>query len=158
MFRIGQGIDVHALQIGRKLILAGVNIEYEKGLLGHSDADVVSHAIIDAILGAIAKGDIGHWFPDTDPQYKGADSIELLKKVWQEALNLGYSFGNLDITILAQKPKLAPYIDEMKNNLITVFQAKLDQINIKATTTEKLGFTGREEGIMATAIILLTNT
>jgi len=158
MFRIGHGIDVHALQIGRKLILAGVNIEYEKGLLGHSDADVVSHAIIDAILGAIAKGDIGHWFPDTDPQYKGADSMVLLKEVWQEALNLGYSLGNLDITILAQKPKLAPYIDEMKNNLITVFQAKLDQINIKATTTEKLGFTGREEGIMATAIILLTNT
>jgi 2-C-methyl-D-erythritol 2,4-cyclodiphosphate synthase len=153
--RIGHGYDVHRLVEGRKLILGGVDIPYEKGLLGHSDADVLLHAIADAILGAIAEGDIGKHFPDTDPRYKGADSLKLLAHVMELADAKGYCLGNLDATIVAQRPKLAPYIQQMRENIAAVLAAGLDLVNVKATTTEELGFAGRGEGMAAYAVVLM---
>ncbi|WP_298438792.1 2-C-methyl-D-erythritol 2,4-cyclodiphosphate synthase [Geobacter sp.] len=153
--RIGHGYDVHCLVEGRKLILGGVDIPWEKGLLGHSDADVLLHAISDAILGALALGDIGKHFPDTDPQYKGADSRKLLRHVMELAGQNGYRLGNLDATIVAQRPKLAPHIPEMRANIAADLGAETERINVKATTTEQLGFAGRGEGIAAYAVVLL---
>ncbi|BDV44836.1 2-C-methyl-D-erythritol 2,4-cyclodiphosphate synthase [Geotalea uraniireducens] len=155
MMRIGHGYDVHCLVTDRKLILGGVDIPYEKGLLGHSDADVLLHAIADAILGAIAAGDIGKHFPDTDPAYKGADSLKLLQHVVELAGQRGYRLGNLDATIVAQRPKLAPYIEAMRANIARACAADIEQVNVKATTTEQLGFAGRGEGIAAYAVVLM---
>lgn len=155
MIRIGQGFDVHRLEEGRPLIIGGIEIPYEKGLQGHSDADVLLHTITDACLGAIGEGDIGKHFPDTDPAFKDADSAELLSQVWKLVRERGYKLGNLDCTIMAEKPKMAPHIQEMRNNIASLLQAKVDQINVKATTTEKLGFTGRGEGIASLAVVLL---
>jgi 2-C-methyl-D-erythritol 2,4-cyclodiphosphate synthase len=154
--RIGHGYDVHRLTVGRKLILGGVEIPWEKGLLGHSDADVLLHAVMDALLGAAALGDIGRLFPDTEDRWKGADSTELLRKVVSLVEGeKGYRIGNLDCTVIAQAPKLAPYIDEMKNTIALCCGLDPDQVNVKATTEEKLGFTGRGEGISAHAVCLL---
>ena len=153
--RIGHGYDVHRLVAGRKLILGGVDIPHETGLLGHSDADVLLHAIADAILGAIAEGDIGKHFPDTDPAYKGADSLKLLGHVMALARAKGYLLGNLDATIVAQRPKLAPHIPEMRGKIAGVLNADISRINVKATTTEELGFAGRKEGIASYAVVLL---
>ena len=153
--RIGHGYDVHRLVEGRKLILGGVDIPYEKGLLGHSDADVLLHAISDAILGAIGEGDIGKHFPDTDPAYKGADSIKLLMHVMALADVRGYAIGNLDATIVAQRPKLAAHIPQMRENIARALNTGADRINVKATTTEELGFAGRGEGIAAYAVVLM---
>jgi 2-C-methyl-D-erythritol 2,4-cyclodiphosphate synthase len=155
--RIGHGYDVHRLVEGRKLILGGVDIPYAKGLLGHSDADVLLHAISDAILGAIGEGDIGRHFPDTDPRYKGADSLKLLSHVMSLAIDKGYKLGNLDATIVAQRPKLAPHIQRMRENIATVLSAEIDRVNVKATTTEELGFAGRGEGMAAYAVALMEN-
>ncbi|HEY6008420.1 MAG TPA: 2-C-methyl-D-erythritol 2,4-cyclodiphosphate synthase [Geobacteraceae bacterium] len=156
--RIGHGYDVHRLVADRKLILGGVDIPYEKGLLGHSDADVLLHAVADAILGAVALGDIGKHFPDTDPAYKGASSIKLLHHVVTLAAGRGYRVGNLDATIVAQRPKLAPHIEEMRKNLAATLDADVEQINVKATTTEELGFAGRGEGIAAYAVVIMART
>jgi 2-C-methyl-D-erythritol 2,4-cyclodiphosphate synthase len=153
--RIGHGYDVHRLVEGRKLILGGVDIPYEKGLLGHSDADVLLHAISDAILGAIGEGDIGRHFPDSDPRYKGADSLKLLAHVMKLAEDKGFRLGNLDATIVAQRPKLAPHIPLMRQNIAGVLSAEIDRVNVKATTTEELGFAGRGEGIAAYAVTLM---
>jgi len=155
MFRIGQGFDVHQFVEGRPLIIGGVHIPYEKGLLGHSDADVLLHAVADACLGAIGAGDIGRHFPDTDPRYKDADSAELLAHVWSLVRQEGYVLVNADCTIIAQKPKMAPYIEEMKTVIAWLLEVERSQVNVKATTTEKLGFTGREEGIAAQVVVLL---
>lgn len=155
MIRIGQGFDVHQLTEGRPCIIGGVTIPFEKGLLGHSDADVLLHAVSDAILGALALGDIGKHFPDTDSAYKDADSVKLLEHVWKLAREAGYRLGNLDATIIAQRPKMAPYIPEMVRVLAASLEAEEGQINVKATTTEKLGFAGREEGIAAQAVVCL---
>lgn len=153
--RIGHGYDVHCLVAERKLIVGGVEIPWEKGLLGHSDADVLLHAIADAVLGAIGEGDIGKHFPDTDPRYKGADSLKLLGHVMALAVERGYRLGNVDATVVAQRPKLAPHIPRMRENIAAVLGAGIDRVNVKATTTEKLGFAGREEGIAAYAVVLL---
>ncbi|KAF0993506.1 2-C-methyl-D-erythritol 2,4-cyclodiphosphate synthase [Geobacillus sp. TFV-3] len=155
MFRIGQGFDVHQLVEGRPLIIGGVTIPYEKGLLGHSDADVLLHAVADACLGAIGAGDIGRHFPDTDPRFQDADSAELLAHVWALVRQEGYRLVNADCTIIAQKPKMAPYIEEMRAVIARLLEAERSQVNVKATTTEKLGFTGRGEGIAAQAVVLL---
>lgn len=155
MMRIGHGYDVHKLVEGRELILGGVHIPHRLGLLGHSDADVLLHAISDAILGALALGDIGKHFPDTDPAYAGADSLVLLQNVMTLADKEGYALGNLDATILAQQPKLRPHIDTMRANIAKVLNADIAQVSVKATTEEHLGFTGREEGIAAHAVVLL---
>lgn len=154
--RIGHGFDVHAFAENRKLILCGVEVENDKGLLGHSDADVATHAVMDALLGAAAKGDIGRHFPDTDEKYKGADSLKLMERVMEIISSDGYTVSNIDVTIIAQKPKLAPFIDKMAENLARVAGIKKSQVNVKATTTEKLGFTGRGEGIATEAVCLLT--
>lgn len=156
MIRIGHGYDVHRLTEGRRLIIGGVNIPHETGLLGHSDADVLVHAIMDSMLGALALGDIGKHFPDTDENYKGADSIELLRKVTKIIENHGYAVSNIDSTILAQAPKLAPYIDEMRENIASAIGIEVDRVSVKATTEEKLGFTGEKKGIAAHAVCLLT--
>ena len=153
--RVGTGYDVHRLTEGRKLILGGVDIPYEKGLDGHSDADVMVHALMDALLGAAGLGDIGRHFPDTDPQYKGISSLKLLEIVNQRIHEAGYELGNADVTIIAQRPKLAGYISQMEENLAAVLGADMRQINVKATTTEKLGFTGRGEGIAAEAACII---
>ncbi|MGG0719835.1 2-C-methyl-D-erythritol 2,4-cyclodiphosphate synthase [Robertmurraya massiliosenegalensis] len=155
MFRIGQGFDVHQLTEGRPLIMGGIEIPYEKGLLGHSDADVLLHTITDACLGAIGEGDIGKHFPDTDPDFKDADSAKLLIHIWQIIKEKGYELVNADCTIIAQKPKMAPYIEPMKIRIAELLECEPGQINVKATTTEKLGFTGRGEGIAAQAVVLL---
>jgi len=155
--RIGHGYDVHRLVTGRKLILGGVEIPYGKGLLGHSDADVLLHAISDAILGAIGEGDIGKHFPDTDPEYKGISSIKLLRHVMALAVGKGFVLGNLDATIVAQRPKLAPYIREMCTNIARALETEPERINVKATTTEELGFAGRGEGMASYAVALLVN-
>jgi 2-C-methyl-D-erythritol 2,4-cyclodiphosphate synthase len=157
MIRVGQGFDVHQLVEGRPCIIGGVNIPFEKGLLGHSDADVLLHAISDAILGALALGDIGKHFPDTDAAFKDADSVKLLEQVWQLAKEHGYKLGNADATIIAQAPKMAPYIPQMVNVIARALECGELQINVKATTSEQLGFTGRGEGIAAQAIVLLIN-
>lgn len=154
--RIGHGYDVHRLVEERKLIMGGVEIPYEKGLLGHSDADVLLHAIADALLGALAMGDIGKHFPDTDPAFKGADSMKLLEHVVGLIGAKGYCVGNLDATIIAQKPKMAPYIQTMRENIARACGVEVDRINVKATTEEGLGFTGTGEGISAHAVVLLT--
>ncbi|MDO6355499.1 2-C-methyl-D-erythritol 2,4-cyclodiphosphate synthase [Caloramator sp. CAR-1] len=156
--RIGHGYDVHRLVEGRKLILGGVEIPYEKGLLGHSDADVLVHAIMDAILGAAALGDIGRHFPDTDEKFKGADSLKLLEEVKKLIEIKGYSISNIDATIIAQRPKLMPYIEKMRENISKTLNISIDDINIKATTEEGLGFTGSGEGISAHAVALLAKT
>lgn len=153
--RIGLGYDVHRLVEGRNLILGGVNIPYEKGLLGHSDADVLVHAIMDSLLGASALGDIGTHFPDTDIQYKGISSIELLKKVGELLKKNGFSISNIDSTIIAQKPKMAPHIETMRKNIAIALDIDFNQINIKATTEEGLGFTGDGSGISSQSICLL---
>ncbi|MED3122816.1 2-C-methyl-D-erythritol 2,4-cyclodiphosphate synthase [Bacillus wiedmannii] len=155
MFRIGQGFDVHEFAEGRPLIIGGITIPHEKGLIGHSDADVLLHTIADACLGAIAAGDIGKHFPDTDPAFKDADSAVLLQKVWEFVREQGYELGNLDCTIIAQKPKMAPHIESMRKCISELLETSIDNINVKATTTEKLGFTGREEGIASQAVVLL---
>ena len=150
--RIGHGYDVHRLVEGRKLILGGVEIPFELGLLGHSDADVLLHAVSDALLGAAALGDIGKHFPDNDPKYKGADSMKLLERVVELLGEKGFSVNNIDCTVIAQKPKLAPYIAQMKSNIARVCGIDSDRVNVKATTEEKLGFTGALEGISAHAV------
>ena len=154
--RIGHGYDVHRLVEGRKLILGGVEVPHTLGLLGHSDADVLTHAVMDALLGAAALGDIGRHFPDTDPAYAEADSLKLLDHVVELLEEKGYQVGNVDATILAQKPKLAPYIEKMRDNLAARMKVEPDQVNVKATTEEKLGFTGAEEGVAAHAVALLS--
>ena len=158
MFRIGQGFDVHQLVEGRPLIIGGITIPYEKGLLGHSDADVLLHTVADAVLGAIGAGDIGKHFPDTDPAFKGADSAKLLEHVWNLVKNEGYSLVNADCTIIAQSPKMAPYIEDIRVRIAGLLEATVEQVNVKATTTEKLGFTGRREGIAAQAVVLLAKS
>lgn len=152
MSRFGMGYDVHQLVEGRKLIIGGVEIPFEKGLLGHSDADVLLHAISDALLGAAALGDIGKHFPDTDERYKGADSLKLLEEVGRLLAEKGYTVGNVDATIVAQKPKMAPHIPVMRENIARVLHVDVDRINVKATTEEHLGFTGSGQGISAYAV------
>ena len=153
--RVGNGFDVHALVAGRRLVLGGVTIPFERGLAGHSDADVLLHAICDAILGALGAGDIGTHFPDSDPAYRNADSRTLLRRVWQRAVSAGYALGNLDATLIAQAPRLAPHVPGMVANIASDLGGAPDQISVKATTTEMLGFTGRGEGIAALATVLL---
>jgi 2-C-methyl-D-erythritol 2,4-cyclodiphosphate synthase len=155
LMRIGHGYDVHRLTEDRKLIMGGVEIPWEKGLLGHSDADVLLHAIADAILGAIGEGDIGAHFPDTDPAYRGADSLKLLEHVGNLARTRGYLPGNLDATIIAQRPKMAPHIPQMRENIARALNTAVGQVNVKATTEEGLGFTGAGEGIAAHAVVLM---
>lgn len=155
--RVGMGYDVHKLVENRKLILGGVEIEHEKGLLGHSDADVLLHAIMDSILGALALGDIGKHFPDTDEKYKGADSMKLLEHVYNLISEKGYAIGNLDATIIAQAPKMAPHIQMIRENIARVLNTDIENINVKATTEEGLGFTGNKEGISSQSICLLIN-
>ena len=155
MFRIGHGYDVHKLTEGRKLIMGGVDIPHSLGLLGHSDADVLLHAISDALLGALALGDIGKHFPDTDPAYKGADSMKLLQAVYALVQENGYEVCNIDATVLAQKPKLAPHIPVMRQNIADALGVDVNKISVKATTEEGLGFTGQQEGIAAHAVCLL---
>lgn len=155
MFRIGHGYDVHKLAEGRKLILGGVDIPHNVGLLGHSDADVLVHAFMDAMLGALALGDIGHLFPDTDDNYKGADSMKLLAEVCRVCRERGFEIGNADATVIAQAPKLAPYIMKMRENIAEVCGCDVSQISVKATTEEKLGFTGEKLGISSHAVVLM---
>jgi 2-C-methyl-D-erythritol 2,4-cyclodiphosphate synthase len=155
--RIGQGFDIHALVAGRKLILGGVEIPYEKGLLGHSDADVLLHAITDALLGAAALGDIGHHFPDADPAYRAADSRVLLRAAVKRVHEAGYRIANVDATIIAEQPRLAPYIASMVANIAADLEVTEAQANVKAKTTERLGFIGRGEGIAAEAVVLLVD-
>lgn len=153
--RIGHGYDVHKLVEGRKLILGGIEIPYEKGLLGHSDADVLTHALMDALLGAAALGDIGKLFPDNDPDYAGADSVELLKKVCAVITEVGYRVGNVDCTVIAQRPKLAPHIPAMREKLAAAMGVDVSRVSVKATTEEHLGFTGEGLGIAAHSVALL---
>ncbi len=155
MLRIGHGYDVHAFEDGRKCIIGGVDIPCEKGLLGHSDADVLLHAVSDALLGAAALGDIGKHFPDTDEHYRGADSLMLLREVVRLIAEKGYKTVNVDSTVIAQMPKLAPYIDEMRANIAAAIGVDADCVSVKATTEEKLGFTGKKEGIAAHAVCLI---
>lgn len=157
-FRVGQGYDVHRLVTDRRLILGGVDIPYEKGLLGHSDADVLAHAVMDALLGAAALGDIGKLFPDNDPEYEGADSLMLTRRVARVLEENGYAISNVDATIIAQSPKLAPYIDKMRENIAAALNIPVTDVSVKATTEEKLGFTGRKEGIAAQAAALIYMT
>ncbi len=154
-FRVGQGVDMHRLVPGRKLILGGVEIPWDKGLLGHSDADVVCHALSNALLGALGEGDIGRHFPDSDLRYKGAASLELLRVVMELVKTRGFRISNADLTILAEKPKLAPYREEMQKRLAGVLEVEPTAVNVKAATGEKMGFVGREEGMMAEAVVLL---
>lgn len=158
MFRIGHGYDVHRLVEKRKLTLCGQNIKYAKGLLGHSDADVATHALIDAICGAASFGDIGRLFPDTDEKYRGISSLKLLEVVEKKLENSKYKISNIDLTIIAQSPKLSKYIDYMKNNISKVLKIENNQINIKATTEEGLGYTGSNEGIAAHCVVLIYNS
>lgn len=153
--RIGHGYDVHKLVEGRDLIVGGVHIPYEKGLLGHSDADVLLHAVSDALLGAAAMGDIGGMFPDNDPEYLGADSLVLLRQVFQRLRDNGYSVINVDCTVIAQKPKMKPYIPEMRMNIAAALSTDVENISVKATTEEEMGFTGRGEGISAHCVCLI---
>lgn len=155
MIRVGQGFDVHQLTEGRPCIIGGVTIPHERGLIGHSDADVLLHALTDAILGALGLGDIGRHFPDNDPAFKDADSLKLLKQVWKMAKENGYRLGNADCTIIAQQPKMAPHIPQMVKIISKALEADAAQVNVKATTTEQLGFAGRGEGIAAQAVVCL---
>ena len=154
--RIGMGYDVHRLVDGRDLIIGGVKIPYEKGLLGHSDADVLLHAITDAIIGALGLGDIGHAFPDTNPETQGIASTKILADIYQVMVEKGYRIGNIDTTILAEAPKMAPHLQEMKRIISEILQTEIENINIKATTTEKLGFIGRREGMACEAVVLIS--
>ena len=158
MFRIGHGYDVHRLVEGRKLILGGIDIPHTVGLLGHSDADVLAHAIMDAMLGALARGDIGHLFPDTADEFEGADSMKLMAEVVRVCRENGYKIGNIDATVIAQAPKLAPYIVTMRENIAKVCECDVSQISVKATTEEKLGFTGEKLGISAHSVALMVKT
>ncbi|HIS67238.1 MAG TPA: 2-C-methyl-D-erythritol 2,4-cyclodiphosphate synthase [Candidatus Scatomorpha merdipullorum] len=158
MFRIGHGYDVHRLVEGRRLILGGVDIAWERGLLGHSDADVLVHAVMDALLGAAALGDIGKLFPDTDPEYAGADSLKLLAEVMRRLRAAGFEVSNIDATVVAQRPKLAPHIDAMRENIARAAALAPSQVSVKATTEEKLGFTGEGLGIAAHAVALIYGT
>ncbi|MCD7731392.1 MAG: 2-C-methyl-D-erythritol 2,4-cyclodiphosphate synthase [Oscillospiraceae bacterium] len=155
MIRIGHGYDVHRLVCGRKLIIGGAEIPYEKGLLGHSDADVLVHAIMDSMLGALALGDIGKLFPDNDPEYSGADSIHLLERVNEIVAENGYEVGNIDSTVICQRPRLAEYINDMRKNIADACKCDISRISVKATTEERLGFTGSGEGIAAHAVSIL---
>lgn len=155
MIRVGQGFDVHKFEEGRPLIIGGITIPHHKGLIGHSDADVLLHTITDAALGAIGEGDIGRHFPDTDEAFKDADSAVLLEEIWKLVQARGYELGNIDCTIMAERPKMSPYIEKIQDRVAELLQADVSQVNVKATTTEKLGFTGREEGIASMATILL---
>ena len=157
-FRIGHGFDVHAFGGEGPVTLGGVKIDYPQGLLAHSDGDVVLHAVSDALLGAVALGDIGHHFPDTDAAFKGIDSRILLRKVFADVKALGYAIGNLDVTIMAQASKMAPHIEAMRQVLAADLETQINQVNVKATTTEKLGFVGRKEGIAVEAVVLLVKT
>lgn len=157
-FRIGHGYDVHRLVFNRALIIGGVNIPYEKGLDGHSDADVLLHAITDALLGAAALGDIGKLYPDNDDSFLGIDSLLLLKDTHERLLTLGYTVGNIDATVIAQKPKLAPYIETMRENIAKTLEIPIENVNVKATTEERLGFTGNGEGIAAHAVALIVSS
>ncbi len=154
-FRVGQGYDAHRLAEGRKLVLCGVEIPFEKGLLGHSDADVAAHALIDALLGALALGDIGRWFPDSDAAYKGADSVKLLQRVLADKAFSAWALSNADITIVAQRPKIAPYVEAMRRKLAEAMDVPLDRISVKGKTTEGMGFCGSGEGIEAFAAVSL---
>lgn len=154
--KIGHGYDVHQLVTGRELIIGGVNIPHETGLLGHSDADVLLHAITDAIIGALGMGDIGHAFPDTNPETEGIASTQILADIYQKMVEKGYEIGNIDATILAEAPKIAPHLQEMKQNIARILQTDITNINIKATTTEKLGFVGRREGMACEAVVLIS--
>ena len=154
-FRVGQGYDVHRFELGRELWLGGVKLEYPLGLKGHSDADVLLHAISDALLGALALRDIGYHFPDNDPKYKGADSRQLLKEVVRLVLQKGYKVGNIDATIVAEQPKINPYVPAMQEVIAQLLSVEVDQVSIKATTNEQMGFTGRQEGILALATALV---
>lgn len=158
MFRIGQSSDIHRLAEGRKLILGGVHIPHTKGLLGHSDADALTHAIAESILGALALGDLGKHFPDTDERYKGADSLMLLKEVYQLMNDRGYEIHNLDALIMIERPKMAPHIEQMRVNIAHCLQCEIEQISIKATRGEGLGFVGKEEGVQAQAVVLLVKS
>lgn len=153
--RIGYGFDVHQLVEGRKLILGGIEIPFKKGLLGHSDADVLLHAVTDALLGALALGDIGQHFPDTDPQHKDADSRDLLRYCYSLVKDEGYQLSNLDATIVTERPKLMSYLPKIREAIASDLEVDLDQVSVKATTSEKMGFVGREEGISATAVVLI---
>lgn len=153
--RIGSGFDVHAFGEGDHVMLGGVRIDHERGLVAHSDGDVALHALADALLGALAMGDIGHLFPDTDAQFKGADSSVLLREVYRRIRDAGYQLGNADITIICQRPKIAPHIAAMRQRIASLMGADISAVSVKATTTEKLGFTGREEGIAVQAVVLL---
>ncbi len=155
MIRIGQGFDVHAFGEGDGLMLGGVKIPFHKGFVAHSDGDVLLHALTDALLGALALGDIGHWFPDTDEQWRGADSGQLLTAVYQEVQQRGYTLGNADMTLLAQQPKLAPHIKAIRKRISELLACPVERVSVKASTTERLGFVGREEGITALATVLL---
>lgn len=155
MIRIGQGFDVHAFCEGDHVMLGGVRVPHERGIEAHSDGDLLLHALTDAILGALALGDIGHYFPDTDQAYKGADSAQLLARVWQDVTAQGFRLGNADITLIGERPKLAPHVPAIRARLAELLNAELDQISVKATTTEKMGFTGRKEGLAAMACVLL---
>ena len=158
MIRIGQGFDVHEFGEGRPLIIGGITIPHDRGLTGHSDADVLLHTITDAALGAIGEGDIGRHFPDTDAAFKDADSAVLLEKIWALVEDKGYKLGNIDCTIMVQKPKMAPHIETIRERVAQLLHADVTQVNVKATTTEKLGFVGREEGIASMATILLVKS
>lgn len=153
--RIGQGFDVHAFGAGDKIVMGGVMIPHTRGLVAHSDGDVLLHALCDALLGAVGEGDIGRHFPDTDPQFHNADSRALLRMVYARVKNLGWQLSNADMTVIAQAPKMAPYITPMRERIADDLECGLNQVNVKATTTERLGFTGREEGIAAQAVVLL---
>jgi 2-C-methyl-D-erythritol 2,4-cyclodiphosphate synthase len=155
VFRVGLGFDVHRFAEGRPCIIGGVTIPHDKGLLGHSDADVLLHALADAILGALGRGDIGRHFPDTDPAWKDADSLDLLGRVWQLATADGYALGNADMVVMAERPKIGPHAEAMKQRIADVLGCGTDRLNIKATTLEKMGFVGREEGVAAQAVVLL---
>lgn len=156
LLKIGHGYDVHQLVNGRQLIIGGVNIPHETGLLGHSDADVLLHAITDAIIGALGMGDIGHAFPDTNPETEGIASTQILADIYQKMVEKGYEIGNIDATILAEAPKMAPHLQQMKQNIAMILQTDVTNINIKATTTEKLGFVGRREGMACEAVVLIS--
>ncbi|ANO33691.1 2-C-methyl-D-erythritol 2,4-cyclodiphosphate synthase [Vibrio breoganii] len=158
MIRIGHGFDVHKFGGEGPVIIGGVAVPYEQGLVAHSDGDVALHAVCDALLGAIAAGDIGHHFPDTDDKWKGANSRELLKEVYRRVQELGYVLGNLDVTIMAQAPKMAPHIQSMREAIAQDLQTELGNVNVKATTTERLGFTGRKEGIAVEAVVLIQHS
>lgn len=155
MYRIGQSSDIHQLVVGRDLIIGGVKIDYDMGLLGHSDADVLLHAIAEAMLGALALGDLGKHFPDTDPKYKGANSLDILKGCNELIKEKGYSVNNIDSLIMIEKPKMAPFIDQMRANIAKALDLDLDLVSVKATRGEKIGFVGRSEGVMAQAVVLL---